>query len=198
MPGKRMQAGSMSPGLRRWMWLHGVTTALGSVVLSRGTDYTNSIMKKSDFSIGGHSLILTGDAAYYRDDYALISEEIKEKLLLVRGIDSESVRVVRGAYLALDTEDQAWEPLMDAAEPDEGVDEAKPKQRVRQEGEATQQEIQEGEQGQEKIEQPQAPDIATVQIVDESYIRTLEEYVAINYDAKTKLHTCIIEKQELS
>lgn len=158
----------------------GVTTALGSVVLSRGTDYTNSIMKKSDFSIGGHSLILTGDAAYYRDDYALISEEIKEKLLLVRGIDSESVRVVRGAYLALDTEDQAWEPLMDAAEPDEGVDEAKPKQRVRQEGEATQQEIQEGEQGQEKIEQPQAPDIATVQIVDESYIRTLEEYVARN------------------
>lgn len=58
----------------------GITTALAAVVLTTGTDYTNSIEKRPDFSIGGNSVSMT-NGEDYNDEFAPVSEETKQKIL---------------------------------------------------------------------------------------------------------------------
>lgn len=134
----------------------GVTTALASVVLAKGTDYTNAIETRSDFVIGGNPLMETKDMRVYRDDFSPIDSEVKRKLLSVAGVKEKSIETVRGAYLVIDIEEPVWEPFAEIREEEKGAF-------VR-----------------EKISagQPASADTATIQIVDDEYMDVLEEYVS--------------------
>lgn len=178
----------------------GITTALGSVVLARGTDYTNSIEKEKDFSIDGNPGILMGDMKAYRDDFSIISDEVKERVLSVRGVQENSVEIVRGAYMAADEEELAWSPFISAESPDEAqkTDSGTSEEEGRSEEERTGEEEKTGgeertgeeaetggdqketEENSETVRQPVSPVVVTVQTIGEEYIQELEEYAAEN------------------
>ena len=106
----------------------GVVTALGAVVLSRGTDVTHSIEKRPDFIIGGNSLgwetpEMTAKNGLgedeklttQHDDFAPITTETKERLLSVQGVMKEDAVIVEGAYMYVDVladSMRPWEKAM--------------------------------------------------------------------------------------
>lgn len=146
----------------------GITTALGSIVLAMGTDYTNAIERQPDFSINGNNIDFTEEGAY-NDAYAPLSEEAKDKILSIKGIKEDSVRIVRGAYVVVDNSEAFLQPMLEAlsgkdAEKDEFSEE-------------------EMEVFRNALENPEAPvksETATVQIVDDDYIEELRAYAEKN------------------
>ncbi len=93
----------------------GVVTALGAVVLTKGTDMTHAIEKGADFTISGNMLgqlteemIAQSDPkggilmTTQRDEFTPITQETKERLLSVQGVQKENTVLVKGAYIYLD------------------------------------------------------------------------------------------------
>lgn len=146
----------------------GVVTALGAVVLTTGTDHTYSIEKDADFSITGGDAHTASEQdaegnvvqVNENDDFSPITEETKNKLLSIQGMQKENAVIVRGAYLYMDRQAEALAPLMETLEdPDETNEIAA---------------------GEEETGVPSSWDFATIQIVDEEYIGKLEEYAVKN------------------
>lgn len=149
----------------------GIVTALGAVVLSKGTDVTHSIEKYADFRIGGNILGQSSQEMIeqsdpeegimlntQRDEFTPITLETKERLLSVQGITKEDMIIVKGAYMHMDILAESMEPWVEAVR--------KPKKET-----------------DSLDEEPGPPDSwgeATIQIVDEDCIRELEEYVERN------------------
>ncbi|MDO4168859.1 MAG: ABC transporter permease [Lachnospiraceae bacterium] len=133
----------------------GITTALGSVVITKGTDITNKIEARSDFVISGKSLFY-GDSTdqYDYDEFSPISEKTKEKLLSVPGVKKDSIKMVTGAYMIVDDREAYMEPILKANQIETYS--------IKTTSEDT---------------QPQVVNLATVQIVSDSYIKELEQYV---------------------
>lgn len=82
----------------------GCISALGAVVISRGTDVTNSIEERSDFEISTFTNIVR-DAGYseydWKDDTPVITEEVREKILAVDGVSAENTRYTKGSFAML-------------------------------------------------------------------------------------------------
>lgn len=141
----------------------GMTTALGSVVLTRGTDRTNAIEQKPDFSIGGNYIEMTEDVIY-NDEYTPIRREIRDQILSIKGVKTDTVQVVRGAYVLVDNSEEFLRPLEEALGPDTSGKEI--------------------EIFTNALDNPKAPayaETATVQIVDDAYIEKLKHYVEENH-----------------
>lgn len=136
----------------------GITTALGCVVLTKGTDITNEIEARSDFVVSGNTP-LYGDSSYkhYYDEFSPISEKTKEKLLSVSGVKKDSVKMITGAYMVMDDREPYMEPFLKAKQT-ETYD-------TKTASEST---------------QPQAVNLATVQIVSDDDIKELQQYVQKN------------------
>ncbi len=100
----------------------GCISALGAVVISRGTDITNSIEERPDFDISTFVNIVrdAGSSAYdWDDDTPVITEEIRDKILAVDGISAENTSYTKGCFAMLDmpsdtngTEDSGDEALL--------------------------------------------------------------------------------------
>lgn len=143
----------------------GVVTALGAVVLTKGTDYTYAIEKQADFSIIGNYLMSSevdaeGNVVQTNehDDFSPLTEETKGRILSVQGVQKENSAIVRGAYLYTDRQAEAYAPLEEAGKQEEKEDPV----------------------SEEETGLPDFWEEATVQIVDEDYIQELEEYVEKN------------------
>lgn len=142
---------------RRRFWLTlfslslGGITALGAVVLGRGTDTTNQIEQQPDFDIAllYNIMNISGSVAKLTESDAVIPDDFAEKVLGIDGIAEENVTFTRGCYgiLNIDKEqgDKVLEPLRMSVQ---GEDE-------------------------ENF-------FATIQVVDDSYIDELETYVKKN------------------
>lgn len=146
----------------------GVVTALGAVVLTKGTDQTYAIEKNRDFKIGGTIMgtVATVDGVEISnqdDEFELITPETKERLLAIQGMRRESADIIRGGYLFMDRTAEAVKPLAEAY------------------GYGTHEE---GGEADMEEEEPGLPDSWTyffVQIVDEEYMQELEAYVKENH-----------------
>ncbi len=149
----------------------GMVTALGAVVLTKGTDTTYSIEKGADFTISGNILgqlseemIAQNDPeggilmTTQRDEFTPITPETKERLLSVQGVQKENTVLVKGAYMYMDGLAEAIAPWLEA--------------------------IRSPKEGTEPLEEEPGPPgswkEAVIQIVDEERIRELEEYVEKN------------------
>lgn len=82
----------------------GCISALGAVVISRGTDITNSIEERPDFDISTFVNIVrdAGSSAYdWEDDTPVITEEIRDKILAVDGIPLKIQAIQKAALPCL-------------------------------------------------------------------------------------------------
>lgn len=83
----------------------GCVSALGAVVISRGTDITNSIEERPDFDISTFANIVydAGSSEYdWNDDTPVITEEIRDKILAVDGVTAENTSYTKGCFAMLD------------------------------------------------------------------------------------------------
>lgn len=148
----------------------GVVTALGAVVLTKGTDHMHSIEKAPDFRVEGNKLNqISGEMTAQsdleeglplttsHDGFSPITDETKGRLLSIPGVQRENTVVVRGAYLYVDIGAESMQPLEEALNggKTEGTD-------LDEDG------------------WPASWGEARIQIVEEDYIRELEEYVEKN------------------
>lgn len=98
----------------------GCISALGAVVISRGTDITNSIEKRPDFDISTFTDI-EYDAGYaqydWDDETPVITEETENRILAVDGVTADNTRYTKGCYamIAMPTETNGTETGGDEA-----------------------------------------------------------------------------------
>lgn len=90
------------------------TTAMGAVVIMRGTDITNRLEDELDFQLG----ILAGIFRYtdkvpmeFNDDTQIVSPEVVDIILKMDGIEIETIEITHGSYACINFEqDEALNP----------------------------------------------------------------------------------------
>lgn len=155
----------------------GMEVLLGTVVITKGSDYIHVIAGQPDFRIAGQFSALGREAGYgsewksrdagedpmetkgdnfallhdnMDDEFSPISPEVRERLLSLDGVKREGSHVTEGAYMVFRTSKKAIAPLTDGSEGN----------------------------GEEMIEGGQ-PDV--IQILSDEELAALEEYVNANH-----------------
>lgn len=144
----------------------GIVMALGSIVMGVGTDYTNSIEQRNDFSIKADYMAFSDyedqesvSSGEFVREYTPISQELKEQLWNIQGMLPEQSEIIRGGYAIVDNGAEVLQPMMEANST---------------QGLWTLTEEEQELQGQG---QPGRSESATIQIAEEKYLDILEDYV---------------------
>lgn len=130
----------------------GLIVALSSMVIIRGLDDTNRINSSPDFEFKAMLGIFSEDRAF-NDEFTPL-DDIEDDLLSVEGV--RNINKSYGNYVVLDSEDDAWQPFLEANNLLEGM--------------------QKTEDGKDDAEQIRENFFAGVNIIDNDTIDSLEEY----------------------
>lgn len=99
--------------------LLGFMIALSSVVIIRGIDYQNELEQEDDFELLALSAPFLSEG--YQESDIYFDESFCEKIEQMDGI--EKIRYSAGGYLALDSADAVWQPLLTGSRLAEGMQE---------------------------------------------------------------------------
>lgn len=134
----------------------GVCVALSAAVITRGMDETNEIAGRADFRIranGIQEVSKEGEWIHMYDEFSPFSESVKEKILSIQGLKEERT-IIKGIYMEVAYGEKTLKPLTDA-ELDRPMSD-------------------------EEHAQYTFPIANLIRVVDEEYVKELEDYVEEN------------------